>query len=383
MARGPLSPMARAASAGLAFFLCLGLACGTRPHPEGGERPDSPPARVEVTDGWLAMGTFFEVDLRVASRDAKLARDWLVRTRSEIARLEAIYSRHDPASELSALNAALATQPGGRRPVEGSAEANGRHGIAVGPELAGLLGRALSLARATGGAFDVSVGPLIVFWREAADHDRWPSREALERRVKGVGSDHLALVEQAGSHFLQAALPGMHLDLDGLSKGAVLDRLRDSLRRELPEAAALLSFGQSSLWAIGDPDGRGWRLDVRSRDPERGRLGRVSLRDQALSVSSSVGSVRRVAGRPVSHIIDPRSGLPVEGSVEAIVIAEEALVADAWSTALLVLAADENGIASGALARVEAAGLEAWLVGDSGVSRTTAGWQGVEARGTP
>jgi thiamine biosynthesis lipoprotein len=349
----------------------------------GAERSDSPPARVEVTDGWLAMGTFFEADLRVASRDAELARDWLVRARSEIARLEAIYSRHDPASELSALNAALAKWPASRLPAEGSAEAAGLHGIAVGPELAGLLGRALALTRATGGAFDVSVGPLIVFWREAADGGRWPSSDALDQRVKGVGSGHLTLVEQAGIHLLNAAIPGMRLDLDALSKGAVLDRLRDSLLHELPGAAALLSFGQSSLWAIGDPDGRGWRLDVRSRDPERGLLGSVKLRDRALSVSSSVGSVSVVAGRPVSHVIDPRSGRPVEGSVEAIVIAEEALVADAWSTALLVLASGEGGIASGGLARIEASGLEAYVVGASGGSRTTAGWQGVGAKGNP
>jgi thiamine biosynthesis lipoprotein len=365
------------------LLLCLCLACGTRTDLVGAERSDSPPARVEVTDGWLAMGTFFEADLRVASRDAELARDWLVRARSEIARLEAIYSRHDPASELSALNAALAKWPASRLPAEGSAEAAGLHGIAVGPELAGLLGRALALTRATGGAFDVSVGPLIVFWREAADGGRWPSSDALDQRVKGVGSGHLTLVEQAGIHLLNAAIPGMRLDLDALSKGAVLDRLRDSLLHELPGAAALLSFGQSSLWAIGDPDGRGWRLDVRSRDPERGLLGSVKLRDRALSVSSSVGSVSVVAGRPVSHVIDPRSGRPVEGSVEAIVIAEEALVADAWSTALLVLASGEGGIASGGLARIEASGLEAYVVGASGGSRTTAGWQGVGAKGNP
>jgi thiamine biosynthesis lipoprotein len=154
-----------------------------------------------------------------------------------------------------------------------------------------------------------------------------------------------------------------------LSKGAVLDRLEEMLTAELPEAAALLSLGESSVVAIGDPGGGGWGFAIRSRDPADRRLETIQLRDRALSASSSVGSVSEIDGRWVSHVIDPRTGLPVEGVVEAVVIAEQATDADAWSTALLVLGAD-----GATLDRVEAAGLEARIVDSSGRTWTTSGW---------
>lgn len=154
----------------------------------------------------------------------------------------------------------------------------------------------------------------------------------------------------------------------------MLDRLRRSLRERLPSAAALLSFGQSSLVAIGDAaePGEGWMLEIRSRDPARADLGRIRLRDRALSMSSSLGSVVEIGGRVVSHVVDPHTGRPVQGTVEALVLAPSAAQADAWSTALLVLGARDDPKKD--LARLDALGLQAQLFDASGAARATAGW---------
>ncbi|MBY0401533.1 FAD:protein FMN transferase, partial [Myxococcota bacterium] len=120
-------------------------------------------ARVTLSDGWLAMGTFFEADLRVRESELSVARTWLDWARVELPRLEAVYSRHDAASQLSSLNRALAASE-----VVGS-------GAAVGPALESVLAQSVDLWEATGGAFDVTVGPLVEVWRRAAARDAWPS----------------------------------------------------------------------------------------------------------------------------------------------------------------------------------------------------------------
>jgi len=98
----------------------------------------------------------------------------------------------------------------------------------------------------------------------------------------------------------------------------------------------------------------------------------VRLRNQALSVSSSVGSVRQIEDARLSHIIDPQTGSAVPERVEAIVVAERATIADGWSTALLVLGAN-----AAALERVEGAGLEAKVFASSGRIIRSEGWESV------
>lgn len=318
-------------------------------------RPEVPriAERVVVSDGWLAMGTFFDVDLRVEPGSVDAAQAWLAWTREEVARLEAIYSKYDPESEISALNRALAR---GELQVEP---------MAVSRELTSLVRGSAEVWALTGGAFDVTVGPLIDVWQRAVARNAWPSDAELREAKLRSGMERLLLGEKG----LRVRGSGMRLDLDGISKGAVLDHLGRDFRTRFAGAAALLSFGQSSILAIGDPDGDGWRLAVTSRDPAVGELARLTLRDRALSVSSSVGSVSAIGGEPVSHVVDARTGHIVRGTVEAVVIAVSAADADAWSTALLVLGARKESVQ-----RVERAELDAYVYESSGRRVASRDW---------
>lgn len=312
-------------------------------------------ARVPLSDGWLAMGTFFEADLRVRESELPIAKSWLAWARVELVRLEAVYSRHDAASQVSGLNRALAQD---EVLVEGAP---------VAPALESVLAESVGLWESTGGAFDVTVGPLVEVWRRAAERDTWPSLEAIRKAKGRVGSDRLQL---SGSGRVGVTASRVRIDLDAVSKGAALDALADAFERALPDAAALLSLGQSSTRAIGDPDGGGWVVAVRSSHPDGGELVTLRLRDRAVSVSSSLGSTSEIAGQTVSHIIDPRTGSTVEGTVEAVVIGDSALRADGWSTGLLVLGAQRSSIRL-----VEKAGFEAYVFDSAGRTVSSAGWE--------
>ena len=328
----------------------LGSACLSTPVevPEVSER-------VVISDGWLAMGTFFDVDLRVESEEVPAARDWLLRARQEIARLEAIYSKYDPTSEISKLNRALERGELQAQPTP------------VSLELTALVFESAEVWARTGGAFDITVGPLIDVWQQAVADNAWPSDAQLRTAKRRSGMDKLLL----GKTGLRVRSPGVRIDLDGISKGAVLDHLGNEFRAQFPNAAALLSFGESSILAIGDPDGQGWRLGATSRDPEVGELTQLTLRNRALSISSSVGSVSEIQGERISHVVDARTGQAVRGTVEAIVVSASATDADAWSTALLALGARKESIQM-----VERADLDAYVYESTGRTVASTDWDG-------
>lgn len=356
-------PASRSVAA-LAAILTLGPAVGLLASCASDARAKADPdARVAYSDGWLAMGTFFEADLRVRESEIPVAKTWLAWAKVELERLEAIYSRHDAASQLSAVNRLLAD------PAALAA------GVEIGPELEAVLVESVGVWQATGGAFDVTVGPLVEVWQRAAEQGQWPSVERLRRAKGRVGSERLRLV---GGGRLELTASPVRIDLDAVAKGAALDHVADALARVLPDAAALLSFGQSSTLAIGDPDGQGWILVVKSSDPSGGELATLRLRDRAVSVSSSLGSVSEIAGQTVSHIIDPRTGSTVEGTVEAVVIADRSTRADGWSTGLLVLGAQRS-----TMRLVEQAGLEAYVFDASGRTLNSAGWEAHLAQTVP
>jgi thiamine biosynthesis lipoprotein len=291
------------------------------------------------------MGTLLEISLEgVAARRAARALDDAF---AEALRLDGLLSIYDPASEISGLNRAAGR---GLQPVD--------------PAVAEVLALSIHYAELTAGAFDVTVGPLVDLWRRAAERGVPPSSAELAAARARVGAQQIQLAPG------QAALAdaGAMLDLGGIAKGYALDRMLPLLERR-GVTRALLSFGQSSIWAIGAPEQLdGWRLFVRA--PDGAPAGLITLRDQALSVSGSQGQWVEIGGRRYGHIIDPRSGAPLMVARQALVVAPSATLAEALSVALLVLDAQAG------LALVAAqAGCEALLIESGGELRSTAGWQ--------
>ncbi len=159
----------------------------------------------------------------------------------------------------------------------------------------------------------------------------------------------------------------MSIDLGGIAKGFALDAVAADLRAA-GFARGLLSFGQSSVWALGAPaDARGWRLAV--RDDEGDVIGVIELCDRALSASSSFGRSSEIGGRRYGHVVDPRTGLAITEARRAIIVSRDATLAEALSTALLVLSEEE------ARDVVEGENAEARVFRGDGSSWETSGWQ--------
>lgn len=299
-------------------------------------RPDD-----EIRAATYAMGTRFEILLRGAAPERlRAAADQALQ---EITELDSQLSRFNPLSDVTRLNAL-----------------SGRQAIGVNAALAALLAESIRYSKLTGGAFDVTVGPLVQLWRGAGETGVAPSTEELQAARDLCGAN--ILVVSQSERTARLAVQGACLDLGAIGKGYAIDRavcvLRDCGVRE-----ALIHGGSSTCSAFSEagPASAPWLVRVQHpHNPERG-IAEVRLESQALSVSAPHGRLLWAGGREWGHVLDPRTGLPAGGARLSAVRCSSALASDALSTALLVM-----GLAGVELAKTWPGLTGAWLVTDDG-----------------
>ena len=298
-----------------------------------------------VSDGRYVMGTVLEITL--CADHARPLRPHLDPLFAKAVHLDAILTTYNPTSPISHLNAQAGKGP-----------------CVVPQEVSDLLTLSLRYSQLTRGTFDVTVGPLILLWRDAARRHTIPTRKELRRVRSMIGSEKVRLLP----HNTVILRPEMAVDFGGIGKGYALDHLHRQLKQQHIQHA-LLDFGQSSIWALGSPpDAQGWRILLQQSD---GRpVGILTLRDHALSISASMGQAFEVKGRRYGHILDPRTGHPLQRDLLACVIAPTATQAEALSKALLILG-EHEGIAL----LQHFPEVEGMLIETAGSSWMTPGWQ--------
>jgi thiamine biosynthesis lipoprotein len=248
-----------------------------------------------------------------------------------VEKLEAQLSFFRDTSDISQINRHAA-----QRPVE------------VEPGLFSILDLALRLHAETGGAFDITSGPLWEVWGFARRAGSMPDPELLAEARTRVGSSWVELDHrQRTVRFLK---PGIRLNLGSIGKGYALDCCAQRLH-QLGLDHFLIHGGQSSVLAAGvqastagDPSSTlpgSWIVGLPSPlRPDR-RLGEIRLRDRALGTSGSQAQSFWHQGRRYGHILDPRTGLPAENILTTTVIAPSAMLADALSTAFYVMGPEQ------------------------------------------
>lgn len=269
-----------------------------------------------------AMGTRFELVL--AGHDERHLRAVGEEAILAILRWDLILSIFRADSVATQLNRHAATQP-----------------VPVEPDVLELVQRCQDISIQTQGAFDLTVAPLM---KELGFHATDGSRSLIEARDSAsrqmpLGMDQV-LIDEARST-IAFTHRGVALDFGAVGKGQALDDVR-SILLEHEVQTALVHGGTSTVLCLGaPPEENAWRVGI--SDPSSTNVGRriatASLRDEAMSVSAHSGRQLALAdGTAQGHVLDPRSGCPAAaGTLLAGCIADSAMVADAWSTALLVL----------------------------------------------
>ncbi len=206
----------------------------------------------------------------------------------------------------------------------------------------GVLRCALEIARASGGAYDPTVGPLVDLWGFGASGrgQHVPDASEIDIARTRVGW-HRIVLRDAPPAVLQPG--GAALDLSAIAKGYGVDAVAACLR-ERGIADALVEVG-GELFGYGrKPDGAPWRVLVEAA-PGADDAAPCVLSLDGFAVATSGVHWHRFEhdGRTYAHTLDPRSGAPVENAPAAVtVIADDAMRADGWATALTVMGFDDG-----------------------------------------
>ncbi len=200
----------------------------------------------------------------------------------------------------------------------------------------------LQLAEDTDGAFDPTVGPLVNLWGFGPDakRDKPPRSAELEAVRATIGYQRLALRE-ADQALLQ---PGsVYVDLSAVAKGYAVDKIADLLIG-LGVENLLVEIGGELRAHGAKPAGQLWKVAVEKPLPGVREVAHIlEMKDMAIATSGDYRNYFQVGERRYSHIIDPRSGYPVNHQLVSVsVLHPRCAEADALATALTVMGAEEG-----------------------------------------
>ncbi len=262
----------------------------------------------EVAMGVRARIVLYAPDEAAALKAAKAAY-------GRIAVLEQAMSDYRPDSELMRLSAA-----------------SGGAAVKVSPELLFILRKSQGLARRSGGAFDVTVGPIVKLWRKSRKAGALPPKDDLEAARELVGWRRLH-IDPAGSQ-VRLDTAGMQLDLGGIAKGYACDEAIRVLKANGIESA-LVEMGGDIVVSGPPPGKKGWEIEVANATESADKM--VTLANRAISSSGDVNQFLEIDGKRYSHIVDPRTGLGLTNRIAVTVVAPNGVTSDGLSTAISVL----------------------------------------------
>lgn len=305
---GSLSSFSRRAVLGMPLAL---MACNIR-------------SQVSVIAG-LSMGTSYKVvavdhEARVSESDIKRAIDDALKL------VNARMSNWDSESEISRFNAKSSTDA-----------------TEISPELATVMQAAADVNRASGGRFDTALGPLIELWGFGAPGGQArPNEDAILNALARSGQDRTL---QLGASQLRKTETDTQIYLAGIGKGYGADHVGRAIAA-LGIKDYMVEIGGDLVVAGNNPDGQPWAIGIETPNiADKALVDVVRISGLGLATSGDYRNYFEEDGQRYSHLIDPMSGHPVtHKTASATVIAQNAMLADAWSTAMLILGR-ERGMA--------------------------------------
>ncbi|MSS19361.1 FAD:protein FMN transferase [Pseudoramibacter porci] len=228
---------------------------------------------------------------------------------------------------------------------------NGSGGGTVSADLDTLLKKSRAVYRSTGGAFDITVYPLMDLWgftkvyNESDELDQnkprnIPTASAIAQTLERVGADKISYDEGTKRLVLPA---GTQIDFGGIAKGYTSQRIVDIMKKDGVTAGNIELGGNVQVFGK-KPDGSPWTIGLTDPKKTSRTMGVLTL-TEGRAVVTSGGYERYITGKDgkrYHHILDPKTGYPAKSGIQSVtIVCKDGTTADALSTAMFVLGKDK------------------------------------------
>nr|WP_230467925.1 FAD:protein FMN transferase ApbE [Biostraticola tofi] len=283
----------------------------------------------KTDDTWLAegktMGTFYRVKLAGPPQQALIGLKQKIEQQLAQDNFELSTYQHD--TLISQFNRYQGNTP-----------------QAITTGMADIITLALRIGHLTGGAMDITVGPLVNLWGFGPDKQpgTMPAQQQIDEARRRIGLRHLKVIQTAEGQWLQKDLPDLYVDLSTMGEGYAADHLA-SLMEKQGITRYLVSVGGAVKVQGMSPGGVPWRVAIQKPTDEKlDAQAIVDLKGHGISTSGSYRNYYEMDGKRLSHIINPETGRPIEHKLVSVtVISPTALEADGWDTGLMVLGTEK------------------------------------------
>ncbi len=217
--------------------------------------------------------------------------------------------------------------------------ANEGNTVLISDETEELIEHALKIEDLTDGAFTVTMYPLTREWGFPTQKYHVLSKKKRKKLLKRVGGDKVHLETNTNTMMLDK---GTEIDLGGIAKGYLGDRLRDIMKEQGIESA-ILSLGGSTVELIGSKtDGQPWRIGIMNPSDNEKTIGAVAVTDCVVDTSGGYQRFFKKNGKTYWHILDPETGAPARSGLSSVtIVGNDGTMGDALSTALFVMGRDK------------------------------------------
>lgn len=260
------------------------------------------------------MGT--SVQVQAFGGDAALRQAAIDEAFAAIAEVDRLMSNYRSDSELTHLNASAAHTP-----------------VDVSDPMLRVLQAAQKVSADSGGAFDVTVGPLVKLWGFFDKRPHVPTDAELAAVRPLV--DYRNVLIDPRLHTVSFARPQVEIDLGGIAKGFAVEVAADVLRRR--GLAGFVDAG-GNQYMVGTPPGKArWTIGVKDPETPGGLLGAIEVQDGSVSTSSNDSNFLVADGRRYGHLLDPRTLKPSAAAMSVTIVSRDGTLADAMSKAAFIL----------------------------------------------
>lgn len=272
-----------------------------------------------MEDTKFFMGTIVQIKLSLTNKIGDdRARDAMNRAFGEIKRVEDVFSVYKADSEASRINRLRMNER-----------------LLISREVFDLIRRSIEYSEKTGGAFDITIKPLVDLWAKAKQDKKLPAEVDVKLALEHTGYKKIVLNEAKST--ISFRKEGMALDFGGIAKGYATDRAIKILHENGIDNAVVRLGG--SIYCLGRKSrNEPWKIGIQHpRDKDKLFL-EIKLENVAIDTSGDYERYFVLDGKRYSHIIDPRTGYPIgEDTISSTVIAPDAVTADILATSLEVV----------------------------------------------